>query len=90
MAVSWILPGMPRPASFPSSRRSGRLCPGSRPSPTASSFSAVRKRAGAQDLRDTLAAHGDGCVLGVLKAIRQQLGKADGNTIRVTVEIRED
>ena len=29
-------------------------------------------------------------VLGVLKAIRQQLGKADGDTIRVTVEIRED
>ncbi|MBQ9250476.1 MAG: DUF1905 domain-containing protein [Oscillospiraceae bacterium] len=29
-------------------------------------------------------------VLGVLKAIRQQLGKADGDTIYVTVEIRED
>ena len=29
-------------------------------------------------------------VLGVRKAIRQQLGKADGDTIRVTVEIRED
>ena len=29
-------------------------------------------------------------VLGVLKAIRQQLGKADGETIRVTVVIRED
>ena len=29
-------------------------------------------------------------VLGVLKAIRQKLGKADGDTIRVTVEIRED
>ena len=29
-------------------------------------------------------------VLGVLKAIRQQLGKTDGDTIRVTVEIRED
>ena len=29
-------------------------------------------------------------VLGVRKAIRQKLGKADGDTIRVTVEIRED
>ena len=29
-------------------------------------------------------------VLGVLKAIRKQLGKAEGDTIRVTVEIRED
>lgn len=29
-------------------------------------------------------------VLGVLKAIRQKLGKADGDMIRVTVEIRED
>ena len=29
-------------------------------------------------------------VLGVRKAIRQRLGKADGDTIRVTVEIRED
>ena len=29
-------------------------------------------------------------VLGVRKAIRQQLGKADGDTIRVAVEIRED
>ena len=29
-------------------------------------------------------------VLGVLKAIRQKLGKADGDTIRITVEIRED
>ena len=29
-------------------------------------------------------------VLGVLKAIRHQLGKTDGDTIRVTVEIRED
>ena len=29
-------------------------------------------------------------VLGVLKAIRQQLGKAEGDTIRVAVEIRED
>jgi hypothetical protein len=29
-------------------------------------------------------------VLGVLKAIRQQLGKADGDAFRVTVEIRED
>ena len=29
-------------------------------------------------------------VLGVLKAIRRQLGKADGDSIRVTVEIRED
>jgi hypothetical protein len=28
-------------------------------------------------------------VLGVRKAIRQQLGKADGDTIRVAVEIRE-
>ena len=34
---------------------------------------------------------GSGCyVLGVLKAIRQKLGTADGDTIRVTVEIRED
>ena len=29
-------------------------------------------------------------VLGVRKAIRRQLGKADGDMIRVTVEIRED
>ena len=29
-------------------------------------------------------------VLGVRKAIRQQLGKKDGDTIHVTVEIRED
>ena len=29
-------------------------------------------------------------VLGVLKAIRRQLGKADGDTIRVKVEILED
>ncbi len=29
-------------------------------------------------------------VLGVLRAIRKQLGKSDGDTIRVTVEIRED
>ena len=29
-------------------------------------------------------------VLGVRKAIRQKLGKADGETIRVAVEIRED
>ena len=29
-------------------------------------------------------------VIGVLKAVRQKLGKADGDTIRVTVEIRED
>ncbi len=29
-------------------------------------------------------------VLGVRKAVRQQLGKADGDTIRVAVEIRED
>ena len=29
-------------------------------------------------------------VLGVRKAVRQKLGKADGDTIRVTVEIRED
>ena len=29
-------------------------------------------------------------VLGVLKAIRQKLGKADGDTIRVAVEIWED
>ena len=29
-------------------------------------------------------------VLGVLKATRKQLGKADGDTIRVTVEMRED
>ena len=29
-------------------------------------------------------------VLGVLKVIRKQLGKAEGDTIRVTVEIRED
>ena len=29
-------------------------------------------------------------MLGVLKAIRQKLGKADGDTIRVTAEIRED
>ncbi len=29
-------------------------------------------------------------VLGVRKAIRQQLGKADGDTIRVAVESRED
>lgn len=29
-------------------------------------------------------------VIGVLKAIRQKLGKADGETIRVAVEIRED
>ena len=37
--------------------------------------------------------NGDGSVcyvLGVRKAIRQKLGKADGDTIRVTVEIRED
>ena len=29
-------------------------------------------------------------IIGVLKAIRQQLGKADGDTIHVAVEIRED
>jgi len=29
-------------------------------------------------------------VIGVRKAIRQKLGKADGDTIRVAVEIRED
>ena len=29
-------------------------------------------------------------VIGVLKAIRRRLGKTDGDTIRVTVEIRED
>ena len=29
-------------------------------------------------------------MLGVMKAIRQKLGKADGDTIRVAVEIRED
>jgi hypothetical protein len=29
-------------------------------------------------------------VIGVLKAVRQKLGKADGDTIRVTVEIWED
>ena len=29
-------------------------------------------------------------VLGVRKAIRQKLGKVDGETIRVAVEIRED
>ena len=37
--------------------------------------------------------NGDGsvcCVLGVLKAIRQKLGKADGDTISVAVEILED
>jgi len=29
-------------------------------------------------------------VIGVLKAIRRQLGKRDGDTIRVTIETRED
>ena len=29
-------------------------------------------------------------IIGVLTAIRQQLGKADGDTIHVAVEIRED
>lgn len=37
--------------------------------------------------------NGDGSVcyvIGVRKAIRQKLGKTDGDTIRVTVEFRED
>ena len=29
-------------------------------------------------------------VLGVLKAIRQRLGKTDGDTLHVTVDLRED
>lgn len=29
-------------------------------------------------------------VIGVLKAIRRQLGKTDGDTLHVTIEIRED
>ena len=29
-------------------------------------------------------------VIGVLKAIRRQLGKRDGDTIHVTIEVRED